>query len=276
MAGNPPTEFDAVIPYHAKDSEILPYCIFGLRKYATGLRNIYVVSKEDPEEDCIWIPESEFPFDMSIITCRKRQGWYLQQLIKLYAFRCIQTLDHVLIYDSDCVMCRPVSFFKDEQILLDWTDDTPHIPYILHGKRVLPDFKQHDPLISGIRDHIMAKKDIMESFLRKIELHTGKEAWRGLLEAVEPTEHIKSGMSEYELYYNYVLVNHPSLYTLRKLDRQWVTSFAGLQTSADIVTFHSWTIDIRKKRIESSRTGEELGDETRARLAGQISPAQNL
>ena len=266
MAGNAPTEFDAVIPYHAKDSEILPYCIYGLRKFAVGLRNIYVVSKEDPEEDCIWIPESKFPFDMSIITCEKRQGWYLQQLIKLYAFRQIETLDHVLLYDSDCVMCKPVSFFKDGQILLDWTDDTPHIPYILHAKRVLPDFRQHDTLISGIRDHIMARKDIMEAFLRKIELHTGKEAWRGPLEGVDPTEHIKSGMSEYELYYNYVLTNHSSLYSLRQLNRQWVTSFAGLQTSADIVTFHSWTVDLRKKRIESSRTGEELGDETRARL----------
>lgn len=262
MAGNVQQEFDAVIPYHPKDSDVLPYCILGLRRYAVGLRNIYVVSKEDPEEDCIWVAESEFPFDMSIITCKERQGWYLQQLIKMYAFRCIKTLDHILLYDSDCVMCKPVSFFKDGKILLDWAEN-PHEPYFVHAKYVLPDFKQHDPSVSGICDHIMTRRDIMESLLQKIKAYRGKEAWRTLLEAVHPMEHKYSGMSEYELYYNYALINYPEVHAQRRINRKWLTSMRELQTTTvEIGVLHSWFI--YKKETESSRTGEELLDETQA------------
>ena len=243
-------EFDAVIPYHPKDSEILSYCILGLRRYAVGLRNIYVVSKEDPEEDCIWVPESEFPFDMSIITCKERQGWYLQQLIKMYAFRCIETLDHILLYDSDCVMCKPVSFFKDGKILLDW-EETSHEPYFVHAKYVLPDFKRHDPSISGICDHIITRRDIMENLLQKIEAHREKEAWRTLLEAVHPMEYRHSGMSEYELYFNYALAYYPNEHDLRKLERVIGLSFKALEPSHtfDIISFHAWAVEFNRKRI---------------------------
>jgi hypothetical protein len=59
-------EFDAVIPYHEKDVAILSYCILGLRKNTRGLRDIYVISKEEPEdlEDATWFPESAFPFTL--------------------------------------------------------------------------------------------------------------------------------------------------------------------------------------------------------------------
>ena len=110
--------YDAVIPFHKKDALILPYCVAGLKQNAEGLGNIYIISAENPEEeDCEWIPESAFPFTKedicSYIPKPERTGWYLQQLLKLSAFSVIKTdKPYILIFDSDCVMKKPVSFFQ--------------------------------------------------------------------------------------------------------------------------------------------------------------------
>ena len=94
-----PIQFDAVVPYHDKDALILPYCLEGLRKNTRGLRKIYIVSKEEPEdvEDFTWIPESSFPFSFKDIakfihSTNNRHGWYYQQLLKFYAFKVIPDL----------------------------------------------------------------------------------------------------------------------------------------------------------------------------------------
>jgi hypothetical protein len=264
--------FDAVIPFHPKDADVLPYCIAGLRRYAKGLRNIYVVSNEQPEEDDIqWIPESLFPFtkaDVAAIvqSTNGREGWYFQQLLKLYAFEVIaDILPHALLFDSDCVVCKPISFFSAEgKILLDFSETVKHAPYFTHARAVMGDlFQEVGQTMSGITDHMMVHRPVMQGLLHKI-CRSG-QAWRILLEAVEPNQRNFSGMSEYEIYFNYVLTWFAEEYSLRQLVRGTGTSFRALpegSAEADIIAIHAWCVELHKNEIESSRIGGAKGGGT--------------
>jgi hypothetical protein len=264
--------FDAVIPFHPKDAEVLSYCIAGLRYNVKGLRHIYVVSKEPPDEDDIlWIPESLFPFtkaDVAAIiqSTTGREGWYFQQLLKLYIFEVIaDILPHVLIIDSDCVICKPISFFSPEgKILLDFSDPVKHVPYFTHARAVLGDvFHEVYPELSGIVDHMMVHRPIMQGLLHKIDRRG--HAWRILLEAVEPAQRELSGMSEYEIYFNYVLTWFAEEYALRKLVHGNGTSFRALtegSAEADMISIHAWRVDLHKTQIKWSRIGGAVEDET--------------
>lgn len=247
-------QFDAVIPFHPKDSSILPYCIAGLQKNAKGLRNIYIISAEEPDDldGAIWIPETIFPFSktdvVSIIrSTNGREGWYYQQLLKLYVFRQIpDILPHVLLFDSDLIMCRPIEFINSEgKILLSWLKPKGHKPYFTHAKKVLHgDFSYVYPDKSGITDHMLVCSEVMEKLLEKIESMNGENpAWRALLEAVEPVHWNRSGMSEYEIYFNYALAWHSEKHALHYLELGWARSFDVLtkySKYADIIAFHDW------------------------------------
>jgi len=264
--------FDAVIPFHPKDADLLSYCILSLRRYAKGLRHIYVVSKEQPDEDDIlWIPETLFPFTMADIAAiiqstNGREGWYFQQLIKLYAFDVIaDILPHALLFDSDCVMCRPISFFSPEgKILFDWSEGEKHAPYFTHARSVMGKlFREAYPMRSGIVDHMMVHRPVMQDLLNQIG--RGGQAWRILLEAVEPGQRNLSGMSEYEIYFNYALIWFPEEYCMRKLLHGTGSSFRALTEGSahdDLITIHAWLVDLHKSQIESSRTGGVIEDGT--------------
>jgi Family of unknown function (DUF6492) len=266
MASSDPIPFDAVVPFHPKDGNVLPYCVISLRRYTTGLRNIYIISKDDPEEDdTIWIPESSFPFTIAdvqaiIQSTNGRAGWYIQQLLKLYAFRVIPgILPHALLFDADCVICRPVSFFRGGKILLDWSEKQGHEAYFTHARAIMGDlFQQPDPEKSGITDHMMVHQPVMEGLLQKIESRGNDEAWRLFLKAVNPAQRDYSGMSEYEIYYNYALTWFWEDYETRQLTRGMGTSFRALTegVDADIIAFHKWLVNLHETQIESSRTAE--------------------
>lgn len=257
MARDESPPFDAMIPFHQKDSDILPYCIFGLRKNMRGLRNIYVVSREEPEdlEDAIWISEDRFPFTKAdvegiIKSTNNRHGWYLQQLLKLYAFHGIEgALDHILVFDADCVVCRPIELFNEQgQILFDWTHEIIYEPYFKHATAALGDlFCRVNPSVSGIREHMLFRRDILNGMLNKLEArHADIPAWKALLETVNPEEFNHSGMSEYELYFNYALKWFSNEHALRSLKRGNGISIRALAEGAhqaDIIVFHAWVIE---------------------------------
>jgi hypothetical protein len=241
-----------------------------------------VVSKEQPDEDDIlWIPESSFPFtktDVAAIiqSTNGREGWYFQQLLKLYAFQVIKDiLPHVLLFDSDCVVCKPLRFFDAEgRILLDFNETVKHAPYFAHARAIMGDlFQEISPTMSGIADHMMVHRPVIESLLYKIE-QCGGTAWRMFLEAVEPAQRNFSGMSEYEIYFNYALTWFAEGYARRQLVRGTGTSFRALtegSAEADIIAIHAWCVELHKTQIESSRIGGAVEDGTGS---GQKEPVE--
>ena len=80
--------FDIVIPVGPNDKSIIEQQIKYTKKNIVGYRNIYLISY-DPSitiDGCITIDESIFPFNIDTVAKHhgklKRNGWYLQQLLK--------------------------------------------------------------------------------------------------------------------------------------------------------------------------------------------------
>ena len=238
--------YDAFIPFHEKDADILPYCIAGLRQNAIGLRTIFVISKEDPaEENCTWIPESEFPLE---INWGKRSGWYYQQILKLYCFRILgeRALQRMLLFDSDVVLTHPIHFVDREKIYLDLGDgNLSSIAYVEHMERLFKGeilrFPHTDT--SEITDYMFVERDILEEMLLRIEAIHEVSASTALLQCVDPATIQLSGMSEYTLHSNYLMSRYPSHIITRKLRRFDCNDIRQLSLYADkvdILTFHSW------------------------------------
>jgi hypothetical protein len=212
------------------------------------------VSAEEPEDldDAIWISEAVFPFSKTdvrsiIRSTNGREGWYYQQLLKLYIFRHIPgILPRALLYDSDLIMCRPIEFVsQDGKALLSWSPPQGNKAYFVHAKAVLREqFIHVHPDKCGITDHMMVSREILEELLEKIEgMHGGHTAWRVMLEAVEPALWNKQGMSEYEIYFNYALLWHGDKHILRDLELGSARTFEALtkwSNNADIIAFHEW------------------------------------
>jgi hypothetical protein len=236
--------YDAFIPFHEKDADILPYCLDALRKNAIGLRTIFIISERDPEEpDCVWVSESVFPNE---IQWGQKSGWYYQQLLKLYCFRILgdRCLPHVLLFDSDIIITTPTPFLNN-RAFFDLGSSYFHCEeYIDHMQKLFKGevkrYLNHE--FSEIVDYMIVERNILEEMLSKIETLHGVPASKALLDCVKEQNRTTSGMSEYTLYFNYVMTFHPSRVKLRLLRRKVCSSIADLSYANDytILIFHSW------------------------------------
>jgi hypothetical protein len=228
--------FDIVIPVGPDDAAVIQKQLMFNMKNVVGYRNVYLVCyQRDSVADKIdmtcldehrvfLIDESIFPFSKQDVENShgryKRNGWYLQQLLKLYcSFVIPDILDRYLIIDADTFFIRPTRFIDDENHCLYNYSHENYIPYYDHMKRMSPSFDKvysH----SGICHHMMfEKKYIQEIF----DCCGGfDEFWRRFLYEVdgnlrddEPWP--KSGASEYELYINYMMKNHTDAIYEREL-----------------------------------------------------------
>ena len=241
-------DFDVVIPLGPNEIKNIQSQIQHVKKHVCGFRNIYVISY-DPNivlEDCIVVSESIFPFKMENIAAyfaqykgkNNRNGWYLQQLLKLYAGQVIpDILPHYLIIDADVFYLKPISFFnRVKEISSEGTKDTVqyfftigqeyHMPYFEHMKRLHPTFRKMNMQCSGISHHMMFSTQYVVEMMKMVEKHHGNKPFFQLfIELVK--EHLnhspdrsESGASEYEMYFNYMLQYHSDLVSIRQLKWQ--------------------------------------------------------
>ncbi len=243
-------KYDVLIPFHEKDLPILPHCIASVKQNALGAETIYIVSEKQPEidnlEDIVWIPESKIPFSKadvaSYIGSTWRVGWYFQQLIKLYAFRYLPTMSrYILVLDADVIIKKPISFFSEEDHILFATGDEHTEPYFVHMQNLIPGLTKQIPDKSGICHHIMMRREHIEDILSRIEKIHVESAWKAILRIVAPKDYEGSGMSDYEIYFNYCLKNYPHYYKIRPLLIENISTFGEMSKSkADMVALHSW------------------------------------
>jgi hypothetical protein len=234
-------DFDVVIPLGPNEVKNIQTQINHVIKFVEGFRRIFVISYDANIvlDGCLVISEDIFPFKMQDIADyfskhlgkSNRNGWYLQQLLKLYAGQVIpDILSNYLVIDSDVVFLKPVSFFNEHNGCSKYCftiDEEYHPPYFEHMLRLHPTFNKiifH----TGIVHHMMFSTVYVKEMMEMVEtFHNVGECvrpfWKIFIESVRehlkfvPT-HIDSGASEYELYFNYMLQFHRDLVHLRILN----------------------------------------------------------
>lgn len=216
-------KFDIVICLGPNDIDTVKKSIIFTKKYVKNYDKIYLISY-DPNivvEDCITIDENIFPFNLDTVSNyhgkNKRNGWYLQQLLKLYAGFIIENIkEDYLILDADVFFTKDVYFFDNKNNYLYNRSGEYHLPYLEHMKKLHPDFKKCSNF-SGICHHMIVNKNIIKELILKVEKFHNKKFPELFLSLVDKKNRKGSGASEYEIYFNYMFKFRSNSIKLRLL-----------------------------------------------------------
>jgi len=229
--------FDIVIPVGPHDQSVIRTQIIYTKINVVGYRHIYLISS-DPTlhvDGCITVDEAIFPFTMRTVEEHhgklERNGWYLQQLFKLYAGMIPGILHTYLVIDADTFFLRPTVFMKDGKCLYNVGTEF-HKPYFEHMKRLDTGFTKVLS-VSGICHHMMFEKAYLNELFARVEHNHQDVFYRIFLKMVTEVE--GAGASEYELYFNYMLRYHKNHVMVRPL--KWKNS-ATLQNDFDYISVH--------------------------------------
>ena len=221
-------KFDIVIPVGPHDKSTVEHQIKYTKKNIIGYRNIYLVCSDSTIniDGCITIDENIFPFNMDTVIKHhgkqynrygeSQNGWYLQQLLKLYSGKVIpDIMDKYLVIDADTFFLKPTTFIENNKCLYNYGTEY-HAPYFQHMKKLDKDFTKVNRNISGICHHMMFETKYIDELISRIEKNHNELFYNIFLKLV--TEKRASGASEYELYFNYMLKFNPDKIQIRKLN----------------------------------------------------------
>jgi len=242
------SSFDIIIPVGPDDCLYIYEQVQYTIKNVIGFEKIYILCYNIDEvlinnpkiktQNVILISESIFPFKIKTIADihgkNPRNGWYLQQLLKLYAGFVIPGInERYLVIDADTYFLKPTIFFENDIPLYNVGDhilerNENHKPYFEHMLRLHPEFEKVSPY-SGISHHMVFETKFIKEIMDIVEKrYENKDFWKIFLEQVDidlrnVTPYPKSGASEYEFYFNYIIKYHPNEIKIRILKRRDVS-----------------------------------------------------
>jgi len=235
--------FDIVIPVGPNDIPVIEKQIKYTKKNIIDYRNIYLICC-DPSiiiDGCITISEDIFPFTMKTVAEHhgklKRNGWYLQQLLKLYAGKIIpDILDKYLVIDSDTFFLKPTTFVENDKCLYNYGREY-HKQYFVHMNKLDKDFIKIDKNKSGICHHMIFETKYINEIISRVEENHNDLFYNVFLKTVTKKDYYLSGASEYELYFNYMLKYNPDKIQIRKLS--WKnTNKVEINCNYDYISYH--------------------------------------
>ena len=234
--------FDIVIPVGKNDINVIEKQLGYTKQNIIGYRNIYLISNEPIHVNgCIYINENIFPFTIDTVSHfhgkLNRNGWYLQQLLKLYAGNVIPSiLDKYLVIDADTFFLKPTTFIENNQCLYNFGIEY-HVPYFEHMALLDKGFFKIDKYKSGICHHMMFETKYVNEIISRIEQQHHDLFYNVFLKLVT---HVNgAGASEYEIYFNYMLKNHFDKIKIRKL--KWSNEHELIDQDLDYISCH-WYI----------------------------------
>jgi hypothetical protein len=239
--------FDIVICVGPNDNNIIENVLPYTKKNIIGYRNIYLVCS-NPNiliPGTITIDEKIFPFTINDLVGmfgkNNRNGWYLQQLLKIYAGNIIpEILKRYLIIDCDTHFLKPTRFISDDGKHIFTTGTEYHKPYFLHMNRLHYSLKKLHPL-SGISHHTFFHTDRVNEMIKMIEDYflNKKLFWKIYLEMVDMNEFMGSGSAENELYFTYMYLYHQNDIIIRQLNWENVSALNNNNTkNNDFLSVH--------------------------------------
>jgi hypothetical protein len=216
-------KFDIVIPVGLKDIDIVKKQIIYTKKNIIDYRNIYLISCDNNLhiDGCITIKEDIFPFNIETIIKfhgkNRKNNWYLQQLLKLYASHVIPgIMDTYLVIDCDTFFLKPTTFIKDNKCLYCYGKEY-HKAYFFHMKKLHESFEKVYKKKSGICHHMIFEKKYIDELFRLVENKHNDLFYNIFLKFVEDRYILHAGASEYEIYFNYMLKYHNDKIIIRNL-----------------------------------------------------------
>ena len=235
-------QFDIVIPVGPNDAAVIDKQIVFTKKNVIGYRNIYLVVC-DPKiniDGCITINENIFPVSLETVSTihgkMERNGWYLQQLLKLYAGKTIPgILERYLVVDSDTFFFKPTVFVENDKCLYNFGVEF-HTPYFNHMAKMDANLVKMMNK-SGICHHMMFETKYVNEMMSAIEAKHDDQFYNVFLKCVSEADRPFSGASEYEIYYNYMLKNHRDHIAIRELKYKNVKVLA-MDSDMDYVSYH--------------------------------------
>ena len=240
--------WDVITCIGPADESLLPVLLPSIQENIAP-RRIYVITSEriighylnQSSTIVYWINETLFPFQLQDIHKQfnhpQRSGWYLQQLLKLYAPLLLADVSEKFIYiDADVRIHRPLRFFQDGKILFNAGMEC-HSPYFRHMERLVGLSKKSP--VSGICHLMPMTYKILRQFHEDVERRHGIPLWMAFLAMVDPVEYGVSGASEYELLFTYALTFYPEETSIRPVLWQ-NTSSATPNTLFDYEAWHGY------------------------------------
>lgn len=225
---------DVVIPCIAKDIPILEASIASIKAHVKGVRRVITVSPEPLTKEAEWVSEGIFPFSLEDmgkelgVGAHERRGWYLQQLLKLYAPFIIPDIsENVLIVDADTIFLTDYDPLPEEgmvQINI-YPLKTIYATYLQHMKRLYPTLRARPILGSPVVHHMLFQKDKLKHLFSLVEGLHKKPFWKAFLHEVKrPRGKIRNsdagfyiGASEYTIYFYFLLWYYPQKIRLHKV-----------------------------------------------------------
>lgn len=238
--------FDIVIPIGPNDINVCRNQIKYTKLNIIGYRNIYLISVDPTfkSNNCITINENIFPFSKEDIVKyhgnTTRQGWYLQQLIKLYAGIVIPgILDKYLVIDADTFFLKPTRFIENDKCLFN-TSNAYHKPYFEHMFKLHNSLEKQIENVSGICHHMLFDTNCIKQLFEVVEIEHNEVFWNVFLKSVHIKDYEYSGASEYEVYFNYMLKYHRDKMEIRTLNWKEIGNIAEIYSYSgfDYVTCH--------------------------------------
>ena len=215
---------DFVIPFHSKDLPSLKIVIEGIKNISC-INSIFVVSIENPKlEGVIHISEKCWDkyinkqkiakkFSTYAPNLLRRTNWLYQQFIKLYAHKVIIELtDSYVLLDSDTIFVRDVMFNPDKFYYCFAREY--HEPYINPIKKLL-DVEKTIGFSTICHHMIFNKKKMAEMHSLIKDKFNSDSLFDTILSILDYTE--SSCFSEWDLYSNYMILNHPEICEHRQL-----------------------------------------------------------
>lgn len=241
--------FDAVVPYHIKDKELLPWCISGIRNCVDAARILVVCNREcrsDAERSgAIFVDEESIVEGLTIESYSYwRWYWYFQQILKLGMADKVDT-DYYLVVDSDTVFLREVLFFNAAN-QPQYTTRTEYHKAYFDVFRQLLGFHAHREYSFTVH-HMMYNRHIVKEMRNKFQ---DLKPWHmNIIRYLEPQPpwNSISQFNEQETYGHYIKAVHPKEVNIRPLrqadshDLPTAQLIEQLAQEYDFCNFHHWS-----------------------------------
>jgi len=247
---------DVVIPTAGKDFNVLQACVKSLENVRQKVNKVFIVAKQDEAitgfcrqnglqfvDETLVLGYGKERIGNYWVEKWDRSGWVLQQLIKLSADKFVTT-ENYLVVDSDTIMLRPISFFKNQKPIHYLSEEWQ--PEYFTSFEKMFGYKSASRL-SFVSHMMVFNCEKLQQMKKEIEDRNGKAWDEVFLSCVDKSK--MSPVSEYETYGNWLLKNFPGyqifqpLYN-RAMSTKSFTDYQDLKkkysSKYQTVSFHSY------------------------------------